>query len=140
MSFATAVNAIRELSNRHVRPAVVAAAGVQVPFFIDNRSMSEVEGAHARLSVLPAGAPQADMGAAANMYRYQGVATWSLFVEFNTGDEKLLQMADAVVDAVRPRQTYNGVVLSNASTIRVGRAGKFWQMNVTYQWTFDSHA
>lgn len=140
MSFAAAAARIRELSNQHVRPAVNAAAGATLPFYIDNRASGEASGAHVRLSVLHGGAPQSDMGAAANLYRYQGVATWSLFVEFDSGDEKLLQMADAVVAAVRPRQTYNGVVLSDASTIRVGRAGKFWQMNVTYRWTYDSFA
>lgn len=140
MSFSAAVTAIRSLSNQHVRPAVNAVAGSSIPYYIDNRASGEPQGIHMRLSVLPSGAPQGDMGAAANMYRYQGLATWSLFVEFDAGDDKLLRMADAVVDSVRPRQTYNGVVLSDASIIRVGRAGKFWQMNVTYRWTLDAFA
>lgn len=129
----------RELVADHVVPAVQAAnSGVAVAMFLDNQDILQPEQSpFVKLTSLPGSHEQVSTGGDTNRYRYTGIFTFSIFVEFGQGDDLATKIADAIISTLRSNSTYNGLVLRSASPIRVGRAGKFWQMNVTVPWYFD---
>lgn len=129
----------RELVESAVSPAIgVANGNDKVVIFLDNQDVSQPEQApFVKLTSLPGSHEQASTGGSTNRYRYTGVFVFSIFVEFGQGDALANAIVDAIVSVLRDNSTYNGLVLRSASPIRVGRAGKFWQMNVTVPWYFD---
>jgi hypothetical protein len=129
----------RELVEGVVSPAIDAANnGDKVQIFLDNQDVSQPEQApFVKITSLPGSHDQVSTGGSTNRYRYTGVFVFSIFVEFGQGDALATGIADAIISTLRDNSTYNGLVLRSASPIRVGRAGKFWQMNVTVPWYFD---
>lgn len=139
MSISNVNYIFRELVESAVSPAIdVANGNDKVMIFLDNQDVSQPEQApFVKLTSLPGSHEQASTGGNTNRYRYTGVFVFSIFVEFGQGDALANAIADAIVSVLRDNSTYNGLVLRSASPIRVGRAGKFWQMNVTVPWYFD---
>ena len=114
-----------------------------LPTQYDNRMSNQPEGdgkTWCRLTVLPGNSNQAtavNSTSGGQMFRSSGVFVAQLFTSLDAGDEGILTLADDVAKAFRAT-THQGVTFRTPSVSRVGRAGKWWQVNVTVPWYADS--
>jgi len=137
MSLTIINQTFRAIVQSHVKPAVAAVAS-GVEFYLDNQDKAPPEDKpHVRLTSLPGSHEQADAGSSTNRYRYTGLFVFSVFTLHGDGDDVAVKIADAITDQLRDHSTSGSLVLRPASAIRVGRAGKFWQLNVSCPYLFD---
>lgn len=105
-------------------------------FQVDNLEFTQPEDATwARVTVIPSATEQADI-VPGRRYRAVGIAMFSFFSPFNKGDEELNLLADYACTKFRTVSA-SGVTYRTPSPARVGRAGKWWQVNVTVPWYSD---
>lgn len=107
----------------------------------DDKDQPE-DGIWCRFTILPADTSQASIGGSATggqMFRTPGICIASLFAPYGSGDDALFALADLIAQKFRTT-TYSGVVFRTPGIARVGRAGKWWQVNVTAPWYSDVFA
>lgn len=91
----------------------------------------------ARLSILPATGNQHSIGDPGNnVFRDSGLMIVSLFYPFGKGDKPIYDMVDMIRPLFQSR-TEDGVTYRTPVPQRIGRAGKWWQVNVTVPWQSD---
>lgn len=115
---------------------VTDAESLQTQF--DNMEFTPPEtGEWCRFTTIPGESTQAEInGGGGGTVRTPGICVASLFTEFEKGDKPLLDLADIIADAVSPG-VVSGVTLRPATLQRIGRAGKWWQVNVTIPYFAD---
>jgi len=140
MRFETATKEIREYWRDNVKAEVLSLS----PGFVlvgDNQEiLEEWTSPYGRISIMPGDTQRATIGAFTdNLHRSTGITMVSVFVPFGTGDELALRMTDLIARKFTAVTT--GIVtFTNASHVRVGRAGKWWQFNVSCPFSFDTTA
>jgi len=131
----------RDFVDSSLRPVVNAAAGAAVPMFLDNQDIESVNsGPWIKITALPGSHTQQTTGANTNTFRKTGAFVFSMFDDFGSGDERVVGIVDAVLEHMLANMTVGGVVYSPGTPVRVGRAGKFYQMNITLLWQYDTRA
>lgn len=108
-----------------------------LPTHYDNQKFTVPENTRwCRLTVLPGDTEQADMGTPAKRWRTSGVVVAQLFSPLEQGDENILQLADLIAETFRGK-TVAPAIFRSPSIVRVGRAGPWWQVNVSCPWFAD---
>ncbi len=108
---------------------------VPIPTQFENLPFTRPDTLYVSLSILPGDKRQVSAGKNCR-YRQTGIMLARIFGELEKGDGHLIELADFIEDAFRSK-TYSNVVFSTPSTNRVGRAGKYWQVNVSCPWYSD---
>lgn len=123
MTFETLANAIRS----RFKTQVVGSTGLAVAY--DNAPFTEpADSKWVRFAVLEADSSQVSLGTG-RRFRTPGVAVAQIFVPIQQGDKDALVLADQIKLAFRA-QSVGGVVYKTPSLRRVGRTGKWYQINV----------
>lgn len=114
-----------------------------LPTQYDGRAFQEPERSRwCRLSIIPGDTAQVTAvcsPSGGQQFRTAGIFIASIYFPFGDGDGDQVQLADAVALAFRA-VTSGGVTFRAPSVARVGKAGAWWQVNVTCPWQFDSFA
>ncbi|MBB76529.1 MAG: hypothetical protein CMJ75_18650 [Planctomycetaceae bacterium] len=112
--------------------------GAGVPTIYDNRADKiNKDSRWARVTILPGAGTQASIGTPeTNRHRLPGTLVIQLFEVFEKGTADLEALIDTVVDEFTEANDAT-VTFRTPGVLRVGRSGKFWQVNVTVPWFAD---
>lgn len=102
-----------------------------IPTGYDNAPFNEpTDGSTwARFSVIPGESQQKSMGGTNRRFRTVGIGMAQIFTGTETGTKTSNVLINAIVTAFRG-VTDTSVVFRTPSVVRVGRTGKWWQVNV----------
>ena len=113
------------------------ADGRSLTIGFDNLPFDRPEDAlHAMLSVLPGDSVQVEAGDL-KRWRTAGITLLRVFLPYPNGEEPIHQTIDSFCQTFRSQTLQSTVVIRTARATKVGRAGKWWQWNVTLPWYYD---
>lgn len=116
---------------------------LDLPTQYDARDLAEPEGEDARycrLSIIPGDSAQVTAlcsPTGGQQFRTAGIFIASIYFPHGDGDGDQVALAEQAAGKFKA-QTVGGVTFRTPSISRVGRAGKWWQVNVTCPWQFDT--
>lgn len=127
-----------QTTNKAIRDFIVSKSEWSIPIRYENMTSVEPDsGIWAKYVFIPSGSEDASIGSPGkNVVRSSGIFMISLFNDFGKGDGDLIEKADAIITDLRSA-VLSGIRLRQAYMTRVGRAGKWWQVNVTCPWSSD---
>lgn len=93
---------------------------------------------YCRLAIRPGDSSRVSVGSPGNnRFRQSGIWVASLFEPIERGEDTVVDLADFISRAFVSQGSYQGVTFRAPSITKVGRAGKYWQVNVTCEWYSD---
>ena len=118
-----------------------AAAAPGVPVVQDNENTKDtvVTAPYVRFTILGGDSRLSGLGSPRGMRDF-GIAIAQIFIELNTGDKKLLELADKVRTIFRSLSVVSGgvqVTFRQPSFTRVGPSGAYYQGNVDCPYQAD---
>ena len=132
-----------ESATKIIRQEVKTWAAAETPALTlgyDNLPFTRPEdGLYGMLSVLPGTATLVGIGEQ-KRWRTTGIAMLRLWIPMEQGEEEIHQTVDSFAIKFRSTTLQSVLVTRTPSSARVGRAGKWWQWNVTLPWYIDAVA
>lgn len=132
-NFADSAKTIRD----RFKTLVATPKSLQVQY--DNLPFTRPENAlYVRFQVRYASSQRVSVGApGANRFRVTGIWIASIFDLIDNGEKVSVELADFMAGAFITLGSYQGVHFRAPEVFKVGRAGKYWQTNVTCEWYSD---
>lgn len=139
MSFTSNAQSLRGMWKTYV---VGLPTMANVTTILDNEEAEPpVNGSWVKLSIVPGSSSQASLGSPGHdRHRDLGQLIAALYEPYGKGEGALLARADEIRGALLANSQADAVQLRTPQLVKVGRAGKYWQMNVVCPWFADFRA